>query len=331
MNECGGDASSSFYFDSNREGLEDGGFDHFGYFIDPDSFCSPASASTTNDYFSLYNQPQQQQIGNDHEQQMLMNSRSGHQITTPPPIDHPNSANNNNICLNNGEETAPSSFLAGYGPEYDGLDEIISCSTTDKRPARAATGSEECVLPRTMDSKINGGSSKKRRGRRPKCTADKSLRIGGALADTFGDGSCGDRGDVVAEASNSDCAGGELGDSRYSASSTLSGIGGQEDMKMVGDFTQPPSDDDRCSAVSEDGEVGEGEGNDEDLMASDHRRQEAIDDISSSPEGVDLAHHVTTKKRGCFPKNATNKLKHWLFLNVMVRLPCLLPIAFLPL
>lgn len=26
-----------------------------------------------------------------------------------------------------------------------------------------------------------------------------------------------------------------------------------------------------------------------------------------------------SKKRGCFPKNATNKLKHWLFLNVTVR------------
>lgn len=25
------------------------------------------------------------------------------------------------------------------------------------------------------------------------------------------------------------------------------------------------------------------------------------------------------KKRGCFPKNATNKLKHWLFQNLTVR------------
>lgn len=35
-----------------------------------------------------------------------------------------------------------------------------------------------------------------------------------------------------------------------------------------------------------------------------------------------LSPPVCPKKRGCFPKYATNKLKHWLFLNVTVRMEC---------
>lgn len=39
---------------------------------------------------------------------------------------------------------------------------------------------------------------------------------------------------------------------------------------------------------------------------------------SSMDDGFSSGCGPINKKRGCFPKNATNKLKHWLFLNVTV-------------